>query len=108
MQGESEDLIFPLLLLFFVQVTKEVNFSNGSKVRCFPKLRHCFLSISDFLIIFEAFRVTKTCRKTAIVYNFPKTNRDCVQFLHLYHAKTVNIDIRLLWPLITRKKHSRT
>ena len=36
MQGESEDLIFPLLLLFFVQVTKEVNFSNGSKVKCFP------------------------------------------------------------------------
>ena len=30
------------------------------------------------------------------------------QFLHLYHAKTDLIDIRLLWPLITRKKHSRT
>ena len=26
-------------------------------------------------------------------------NRDCEQFLHLYHAKTDLIDIRLLWPL---------
>jgi len=43
MQGESEDLIFPLLLLFFVQVTKEVNFSNGSKVKWFSN----FLSMSE-------------------------------------------------------------
>ena len=27
-------------------------------------------------------RVLRQSRKTAIVYNFPKTNRDCVQFLH--------------------------
>ena len=47
-------------------------------------------------------------RKTPIVNNFPKTCRDCEQILHLYHAKTYLIDIRLLWPLITRKKHSRT
>ena len=49
-QGESEDLTFPLLLLFSVQVTKEVCFSKGSKVRCFPKLRHCLNAISDFFV----------------------------------------------------------
>ena len=53
-------------------------------------------------------RVSEGTRKTAIANNFPKTNRIWVQFLHLYRAKTDLIDIRLLWPLITRKKHSRT
>jgi len=33
-------------------------------------------------------------RKTTIVYFFHKTDRDCVPFLHFYHAKIVNIDMR--------------
>jgi hypothetical protein len=44
----------------------------------------------------EIFR-SQNVRKTAIVYNFPKTKRDCVQLLHLYHAKTVNIDIHHIY-----------
>ena len=36
-------------------------------------------------------------RKTAIVYNFPKTNRDCVQFLHFIPSKAVNIDIHHIY-----------
>ena len=40
------------------------------------------------------FRVLDSARKTTIVYFFHKTDRDCVPFLHFYHAKIVNIDMR--------------
>ena len=33
-------------------------------------------------------------RETAIGYKKAKTNRNWVQILHLYHAKTVNTDMR--------------
>ena len=49
----------------------------------------------------KRFRVLHPKRKTAIANNFPKTNRDCEQFLHFYHAKIVTIDTRLLWHSIS-------
>ena len=42
--------------------------------------------------------------KTAIVYLFHKTDRDCVPFLHFYLAKIVNIDILLLWRSVSSTK----
>ena len=53
--------------------------------------------ISFFLI----WMISDDKRKTAIANNFPKTNRDCEQFLHFYHAKIVTIDTRLLWHSIS-------
>ena len=47
-------------------------------------------------------------RKTAIVYLFHKTDRDCVHFLHFYHAKIINIDIRRVHVLNTNlDRHER-
>jgi hypothetical protein len=42
--------------------------------------------------------------ETAIGYKKAKTNRNWVQILHFYHAKTVNIDIRLLWRSVASTK----
>jgi hypothetical protein len=41
---------------------------------------------------------------TAIAYKKSKTDRDCVHFLHFYHAKIVNIDILLLWRSVSSTK----
>ena len=38
------------------------------------------------------------------MYFFHKTDRDCVPFLHFYHAKIVNIDILLLWRSVSCTK----
>ena len=42
----------------------------------------------------DSFRVCRKKRKTTIAYFFSKTDRDCVPFLHFYHTKIVNIDMR--------------
>ena len=45
---------------------------------------------------------------TAIAYKKSKTDRDCVHFLHFYHAKIVNIDIRRVHVLNTNlDRHER-
>ena len=43
-------------------------------------------------------------RETAIGYKKAKTNRNWVQILHFYHAKTVNIDMRLVWRSVASTK----
>ena len=50
------------------------------------------------------FRVCEARRETAIGYKKAKTNRNWVQILHFYHAKTVNTDIRLLWRSVASTK----
>tara|TARA_B110001450_G_C17335035_1_gene365093 strand:- start:320 stop:481 length:162 start_codon:yes stop_codon:yes gene_type:complete len=50
------------------------------------------------------FRVASKERETAIGYKKAKINRDWVQILHFYHAKTVNIDMRLLWRSVASTK----
>ena len=50
------------------------------------------------------FRVSDVKRETAIGYKKAKTNRNWVQILHFYHAKTVNIDMRLLWRSVASTK----
>jgi len=52
----------------------------------------------------EKFRVLDRKRETAIGYKKAKTNRNWVQILHFYHAKTVNIDMRLLWRSVASTK----
>ena len=42
--------------------------------------------------------------ETAIGYKKAKTNRNWVQILHFYHAKTDLIDIRLLWRSVASTK----
>ena len=42
--------------------------------------------------------------ETALGYKKAKTNRNWVQILHFYHAKTVNIDMRLLWRSVASTK----
>ena len=42
----------------------------------------------------KLFRVASKERETAIANKKAKINRDWVQILHFYHAKTVNIDMR--------------
>jgi hypothetical protein len=45
---------------------------------------------------------------TAIANKKSKTDRDCEQFLHFYHAKIVNIDIRRVHALNTNlNRHER-
>ena len=46
----------------------------------------------------------RSSSKTTIAYIFSKTDRDCVHFLHFYHAKIVNIDILLLWRSVSCTK----
>jgi len=52
----------------------------------------------------KMFRVASKERETAIGYKKAKINRDWVQILHFYHAKTVNIDMRLLWRSVASTK----
>jgi len=59
----------------------------------------------DFSFFFLVYTVALALgRETAIGYKKAKTNRNWVQILHFYHAKTVNTDIRLLWRSVASTK----
>ena len=56
----------------------------------------------------RVFRVSENLRKTAIANKKSKTDRDCEQLLHFYHAKIVNIDVRRVHVLNTNlDRHER-
>jgi len=91
-------------------------------VRSYQILKGLNISSRDFFFVFgggagEGFnlkvserreltknRVLQDRRETAIGYKKAKTNRNWVQILHFYHAKTVNIDMRLLWRSVASTK----
>ena len=61
-----------------------------------------------FLVLVCVCSLPKKWSKTAIVYLFHKTDRDCVPFLHFYLAKIVNIDMRRVHALNTNlDRHER-
>ena len=53
-----------------------------------------FLEMSSYGIVCVRVTTLRSLRETAIGYKKAKTNRNWVQILHFYHAKTVNIDMR--------------
>ena len=64
------------------------------KILVLENLVFCQFSVYRGLSATELFRDSNYLRETAIGYKKAKTNRNWVQILHFYHAKTVNTDMR--------------
>ena len=79
---------------------KEVFFRKFSitNIECvYVKYRcECVSNKSRFSngILKKVSRISATMERNAIGYKKAKTNRNWVQILHFYHAKTVNTDMR--------------
>ncbi len=82
------------------QTLNKININDSSLLYFSPtktpnKSPSFFLSPADEKNrLADAFGVSCPKRETAIGYKKAKTNRNWVQILHFYHAKTVNIDMR--------------
>ena len=85
---EEDDMMFPPICL-------AKRFINAFAVR---------LSLFPPFSLISRVWAKQNKRETAIGYKKAKTNRNWVQILHFYHAKTVNTDIRLLWRSVASTK----